>query len=82
MSLADSRKRGKDKDRNDPPMRVEDILDRSPPCDISAEMGVLGSILLMPDVANDLTLTLRPDDFYDDAHRILYQHMMAMFETA
>lgn len=44
-------------------------------------MGVLGSILLLPDVANDLTLILRPDDFYDDANRKLYSHMMAMFDA-
>lgn len=68
-------------DKNPPPPRVEDMLDRAPPCDVSAEMGVLGSILLLPDVANDLTLILRPDDFYDDANRKLYTHMMAMFDA-
>ncbi len=68
-------------DREPPPPRVEDMLDRAPPCDVSAEMGVLGSILLLPDVANDLTLILRPDDFYDDANRKLYGHMMAMFDA-
>ncbi len=68
-------------DKNPPPPRVEDMLDRAPPCDKSAEAGVLGSILLLPDVANDLTLILRPDDFYDDANRKLYGHMMAMFDA-
>jgi replicative DNA helicase len=43
-------------------------------------MAVLGSILLMPDVCNDLVLTLKPDDFYDDAHRKLYQHMTSMVD--
>ncbi|MCC6508539.1 MAG: AAA family ATPase, partial [Pirellulaceae bacterium] len=83
MSVADSKKRDRNdrNDRKDKPMRVEDILDRSPPCDVSAEMGVLGSVLLLPDVANDLTLVLRPDDFYDDANRKLYTHMMAMFDS-
>lgn len=75
MSLAESKKR----DRKPP--RVDEILDRSPPCDVSAEMGVLGSILLLPDVANDLTLILRSDDFYDDANRKLYQHMMGMVDA-
>lgn len=79
MSLAESRKR--DRDRNPPPPRVDEILDRAPPCDVSAEMAVLGSILLFPDVANDLALVLRPDDFYDDANRKLYQHMMAMVDS-
>jgi replicative DNA helicase len=78
MSLAESRKRDR---KAPPPPRVEDILDRSPPCDVSAEMGVLGSILLLPDVANDLALILRADDFYDDANRKLYTHMMAMVDA-
>ncbi|MFO1063307.1 MAG: replicative DNA helicase [Pirellulales bacterium] len=76
MSVADSKKR-----RDPPPPKIEEILDRAPPCDVSAEMGVLGSILLLPDVANDLALILRPDDFYDDANRKLYQHMMLMCES-
>lgn len=77
MSLAESKKR----DRNPPSPRVDEILDRAPPCDVSAEMGVLGSILLLPDVANDLALILRADDFYDDANRKLYQHMMSMVDA-
>ena len=77
-----SGKGGKWRDDKAPPTpRVEDMLDRAPPCDVSAEMGVLGSILLLPDVANDLTLILRADDFYDDANRKLYGHMMAMFDA-
>jgi replicative DNA helicase len=75
MSIADSKK------RQPPPPKIEEILDRAPPCDVSAEMGVLGSILLLPDVANDLALVLRADDFYDDANRKLYQHMMQMFDS-
>ena len=79
MSLAESKKK---RASNGPPLpRVEEILDRSPPCDVSAEMGVLGSILLLPDVANDLALVLRADDFYDDANRKLYTHMMAMVDA-
>lgn len=81
MSLAESRKRDRDRDRNPPLPRVDEILDRAPPCDVSAEMAVLGSILLFPDVANDLALVLRADDFYDDANRKLYQHMMAMVDA-
>ncbi len=76
-----SKGKGKWRDDGPPPPRVEDMLDRAPPCDVSAEMGVLGSILLLPDVANDLTLILRPDDFYDDANRKLYGHMMDMFDA-
>ena len=63
------------------PPKSEQILDRSPPFDIAAEMGVLGSMLLHPDVTDDLTLILRDDDFYEDAHRKLYHHMKEMYES-
>lgn len=70
----------KKKYRSDDPRPAQPILDRQPPCDVSAEMAVLGSILLLPDICNDLVLSLKPDDFYDDANRKLYQHMTNMVE--
>ena len=45
-----------------------EILARQPPFDLDAEMGVLGSILLLPEVCDDIP-SLRADDFYDDANR-------------
>ncbi len=61
--------------------RGAEILDRSPPFDLVAEMGALGCILLNPDVCNELALIVREDDFYDDAHRKLYGHMKNMYES-
>jgi replicative DNA helicase len=58
-----------------------EILEKSPPWDLDAEMGVLGSILLHPDVCDELVLLVRADDFYDDAHRKLFQHMVGMYES-
>ena len=55
-----------------------EILDRQPPCNLEAERGVLGSILLLPTVCDDVAMVLRPEDFYDDANRTLYTHMRAM----
>ncbi len=57
-----------------------EILDRQPPCNLDAERGVLGSILLLPLVCDDVALVLRPEDFYDDANRTLYTHMRAMHD--
>lgn len=71
----------KKKWRTDEAKPAQPILDRTPPCDISAEMAVLGSILLMPDVCDDLVMILKADDFYDDANRILYQHMTEMVDA-
>jgi replicative DNA helicase len=56
-----------------------EILQRQPPYDLEAEMGVLGSILLMPEVLDDIA-ALRPDDFYDDANRKIYEHLRAMVD--
>lgn len=71
--------------RTDAPRRssasITELLDKQPPFDGEAEVGVLGSILLMPTVIDEVALTLRPDDFYDDAHRKLYTHMIGMHDA-
>src|SRR5438874_5522749 len=65
-----------------PPRRpLSELMDRQPPFDMNAEIGVLGSIVLLPDVLDDIVLLLRPDDFYDDAHRKLFVHMTALHES-
>lgn len=68
--------------RADSPARrpLLELTDRQPPFDLQAEIGVLGSIVLLPDVLDDVVLILRPDDFYDDAHRKLFLHMCALHE--
>ena len=59
-----------------------DITDRQLPYSNEAESAVLGSILMMPDVCDDVILQLRATDFYDDAHRKLYEHLTEMHSTA
>ena len=61
-------------------MATSEILDRQPPCNLQVEQAVLGSILLLPDVCDDVSLLLRPDDFYDDANRVLFEHMQRMHD--
>jgi replicative DNA helicase len=41
---------------------------------------VLGSILLLPIVCDDVAVILRPEDFYDDANRAIYAHVRAMHD--
>ncbi|WP_390622132.1 replicative DNA helicase [Roseiconus lacunae] len=67
----------KDKKR---PQSAAEILQRQPPFDLEAEMGVLGSILILPEVCDDLA-SLRADDFYDDANRIIYAQLREMYDT-
>lgn len=57
-----------------------EILDRRPPCNLEAERGVLGSILLLPVVCDDVALVLRGEDFYDDANQIIYGHLREMHD--
>ncbi|HAC91811.1 MAG TPA: replicative DNA helicase [Planctomycetaceae bacterium] len=78
MSNGDSRPRRRRRDEHSSPSA--NILDRQPPCDVSAEMAVLGGILLKPDICDDLALILHSEDFYDDANRKLFAHMADMAE--
>jgi replicative DNA helicase len=57
-----------------------EILDRRPPCNLEAERGVLGSILLLPIVCDDVALILRAEDFYDDANQAIYAHLREMYD--
>lgn len=60
---------------------TQDIFERQPPFSLEAELGVLGSIFLLPDCADDVALILRPDDFYDDANRKIYGHLSEMYQS-
>ena len=58
-----------------------EILDHPPPYDAEAEMGVLGSILILPDTCDDVAMILRAEDFYDEAHQRLFRQMQAMHDA-
>ena len=55
-----------------PKTTAASYFDRQPPFDSRAEMGVLGSVFLLPEVLDDISLLLRADAFYDDAHGRLF----------
>ncbi len=55
-----------------------ELLDRLPPQSVEAERAVLGSVLLNPSLLDDVVLIVRPDDFYADANRRLFAHLLAM----
>ncbi|MFW5693262.1 MAG: DnaB-like helicase N-terminal domain-containing protein, partial [Thermoguttaceae bacterium] len=58
-----------------------ELLDRMPPHSMEAEQGVLGSLLIDPELCDEVALILHADDFYADANARLYRHMMAMHEA-
>ena len=53
-------------------------FDRSPPCNVEAERGVIGAILLDPRLCDDLAVLVRPNDFYLDQHRRIYACLLEM----
>ena len=53
---------------------------RVPPHDLHAEQAVLASILLNNDLINGVMEVLRPGDFYQGAHRILYESMVDLYD--
>ena len=73
---------GENQSTQSPPSRSAQPLsiDRQQPRSLEAEKAVLGSILLLPEVFDEVALIIRPDDFYDDANQILFEHLLQMHE--
>jgi|FaiFalDrversion2_1042247.scaffolds.fasta_scaffold00052_6 replicative DNA helicase len=55
-------------------------VERVPPQNLEAEMGVLGSMLLDRDAIAQVVEILRPEDFYREAHRIIYSTILELFD--
>ncbi len=52
---------------------TEPALEKPLPQNVEAEVGVLGSLLISPDALLLVRAFLRPEDFYREAHRVIYQ---------
>lgn len=52
---------------------------RTPPHNIDAERALLGAIILKPDVMHDISVTVFPESFYADKHRIIYDALVSTF---
>jgi replicative DNA helicase len=59
---------------------VGELLDRQPPRSVEAERAVIGSLLLLPEACDEVALLVRAEDFYDDAHRAIFSHMLALHD--
>jgi replicative DNA helicase len=53
---------------------------RVPPHNLAAEQGVLASVLLNNDLMNPAVEILRPEDFYQGAHRTLFAAMIDLYD--
>ncbi len=71
---------GGDFKKRGPREGAEKLLTRQLPQAIDAEQGVLGSLLLLPEKFDEVALILRADDFYDERHQRLFQHLVEMHD--
>jgi replicative DNA helicase len=65
-------------DRPAPARASSELFERAPPQNLEAEQGVLGSLLLDPELCDEVALLLKPADFYSPHHQVLYNHLLAM----
>lgn len=69
---------GKKKRKVEAPVSVAEILGREQPFNLDAERGVLASIMLSPEICDEVIPLLKVEDFYDPAHARLYFHLTEM----
>ena len=58
-------------------MAVEKLL----PQNVEAEASVIGSLLIDPEAVVQVADFLRPEDFYREAHRTIFQAVLDLYET-
>jgi replicative DNA helicase len=72
MSMGNGSRRG--------PSESGDLFSKQIPQAVDAERAVLGSVLLLPEVFDEVALLVRASDFYDDANRRLFETLLAMHD--
>ena len=60
---------------------AETTLERPLPQNTDAERSVLGAILLDNHTLNTAIEKLKPEDFFDDRHRRIFNHMIQLGEA-
>lgn len=55
------------------------MLDRVPPQSVEAEQSVIGATLIEREAIAKVAEILRPEDFYREAHRLIYNSIMQLF---
>ena len=53
-------------------------ITRIPPHSVESEQSILGSILLDKDAIITVAETITPNDFYKNAHKVIYESMLAL----
>src|SRR5689334_19373987 len=58
-----------------------ELLERLPPQNLEAEQWVLGSLLMVPELCDEVSLAVRADDFYSDANQKIFAHLLDMHNS-
>ena len=53
---------------------------RVPPQDVVAEKSLLGAIMLADNVLPEILTILRPKDFYEERHQVIFDAMMNLYD--
>lgn len=77
----DRERRRPRRDGNSQPAAASLLDPRDRPANVDAERAVLGSILLKPDVCDDIALVVRAEDFSDESHQLLYRHLLDLHDS-
>ncbi|PQO39787.1 replicative DNA helicase [Bremerella cremea] len=81
MATGGKSKQSKQRRFDDREEVATNLFDKQPPCSVEAEQCVLGSIILLPDVLDDVIMVVRPEDFYDEANKKLFEHMVDLHNS-
>ncbi len=57
------------------------MVEKALPHNIDAEQAVLGSIIIDPHAVAQVADLLRPEDFYRDSHRVVYQAILDLYHN-
>lgn len=60
---------------------ARELLDRLPPQSLEAERGIIGSLLLDPELCDEVALHVRAEDFYAAAHAKLFAQLMELHNS-
>ena len=57
------------------------VEEKLPPHNIEAEEAVLGSLLIDPDAILKVAVSLKPEDFFSETNRVIYQACLSLINA-
>lgn len=61
---------------------VDNPFEKIPPQSLEAEQATLGSVLADPDALLKVVEQVRPEDFYRNTHKVIYEAILELFEKS